>query len=255
MLRSHGRAQYQSVIEPSWIRNIKRPCTLTGNNGFEPPLAGCSLLAKTGTWHFACTFADVGTDNGGPMKAHILIAALSASICTTAYGADTYAVDPNHTGVVFAFKHLGFSTFHGKIPATGGTIVLDRAQKTGTAEITFDIKTIATGVPKFDEHLRSPDFFDVAQWSTATFKSTQMTFKGDAPASVTGDLTIKGKTKPVTLQITSFKCGDHPMLKVPACGANATAKIKRSDFGLEKSAPAVSDDMDLAIEVEAAAKK
>lgn len=185
------------------------------------------------------------------MKAHILAAILSTTCCVAAYGADTYTAEINHTGATFSFKHLGFSTFHGKIPATSGTIMLDPAQKTGSADITFDIKAVATGVAKFDEHLRSPDFFDAEKFPTATFKATKFTFEGNVPKSVTGDLTIKGKTKPVTLQVTAFKCGDHPMKKVPACGADATAKIKRSDFGLEKFVPAVSDEINLAIEVEA----
>lgn len=188
------------------------------------------------------------------MKATMLAAILSASCCVAAYGADTYTIDGNHTSATFSFKHLGFSTFHGKIPATGGTIVLDRAQKTGSVDITFEIDDIATGVDKFDDHLESADFFDGEKFPTATFKASKVTFTGDSPSSITGDLTIKGKTKPVTLQITAFKCGEHPMTKAAACGADATAKIKRSDFGLEKYVPAVSDEIDLAIEVEAAKK-
>lgn len=185
------------------------------------------------------------------MKVQLLAAVLSASCCMAAYGADTYTVDNKHTSATFSFKHLGFSTFHGKLPATSGTIVLDRAQKSGSADITFEIKSVATGVAKFDEHLRSAEFFDADKFPKATFKASKFTFTGDAPSAITGDLTIKDKTRPVTLQITAFKCGDHPMAKVPACGADATAKIKRSDFGLEKYVPAVSDEITLAIEVEA----
>lgn len=188
------------------------------------------------------------------MKARILALILATSCSAAAYGADSYTIDPNHTSATFSFKHLGYSTFHGKVPSASGTIVLDRAQKTGSADITFDIKAITTGAAKFDEHLRTADFFDAEKFPTATFKATKFTFNGDAPSSVTGDLTIKDKTKPVTLQITAFKCADHPMLKVPVCGADATAKIKRSDFALEKYVPLVSDEITLAIEVEAAKK-
>jgi polyisoprenoid-binding protein YceI len=168
--------------------------------------------------------------------------------------ADTYAIDPNHTHATFSFQHLGFSTFEGKIPAKSGTITLDSAQKTGSVEIAFDAQAITTGVPKFDEHLRSKDFFEADKNPTATFKSSKITFKGDAPSAVMGDLTIKGTTKPVTLAVTGFKCGPHPMMKVPACGANATAKIKRSDFGLSYGVPAVADEIGLEIEVEAMKK-
>lgn len=184
-----------------------------------------------------------------------LTALLFAACCSAANAADTYSVDKNHTHATFSFQHLGFSTFHGKVPAREGTIVLDRAQKTGTVDVAFDLEDVVTGVPKFDDHLRSQDFFEVEKHPTATFKSGKVTFQGDTPTALTGDLTIKGVTKPVTLQITSFKCAQHPMLKVPACGANATAKIKRSDFGLSYALPAVPDEIALMIEVEALSKK
>jgi polyisoprenoid-binding protein YceI len=184
----------------------------------------------------------------------ILAALLSAAICVTTQAADTYSIDPNHAHATFAFQHLGFSTFQGKIPAQSGTIMLDPAQKTGNVEVSFDVKGLVTGVPKFDEHLRSKDFFDVGQHPTATFKSSKITFEGGMPTAVSGDLTIKGITKPVTLQVTSFKCGMHPMMKVAACGANATAKVKRSEFGLSYALPAVADEIVLSIEVEAAKK-
>jgi polyisoprenoid-binding protein YceI len=184
----------------------------------------------------------------------LLPAMLLACCCAGATAAETYSVDGNHTHATFAFQHLGFSTFHGKVPARSGSIVLDRAQKTGSADIAFDLQAIATGVAKFDEHLRGKDFFEVAKHPTATFKSSKMTFQGDVPATVEGNLTLKGITKPVTLQVTSFKCAQHPMMKVPACGANATARIKRSDFGLNYALPAVPDEIELMVEVEAMIK-
>ena len=177
----------------------------------------------------------------------LLIAACSAA----ATAAETYSVDGNHTHATFSFQHLGFSTFHGKLPARSGSIVLDRTKQTGSAEIVFDLQEVSTGVAKFDEHLRGKDFFEVAKNPTATFKSTRITFQGDMPATVEGNLTLKGITKPVSLQVTSFKCAQHPMMKVPACGANATGRIKRSDFGLSYALPAVPDEIGLMIEVEA----
>lgn len=184
------------------------------------------------------------------MKA-ILIAML-LSFGAAASAADTYSIDPSHTHATFAFQHLGFSTFHGKIPSQRGTISLDRAQKTGEVDVVFDLTAVTTGVKKFDDHLRSEDFFEVESHPTATFKSRKVTFEGDAPASITGDLTIKGISKPVTLKVTSFHCGQHPMLKVPACGANASATINRSDYGMTYALPAVKDQITLEIEVEAA---
>jgi polyisoprenoid-binding protein YceI len=171
-----------------------------------------------------------------------------------ASAAETYEVDPNHTHATFSFQHFGLSTFHGKIPARGGTIVLDRERKTGKVDVTFDPAAVATGVPDFDEHLRSADFFEVGKHPTASFRSSKVTFEGDEPTAVSGDLTIKGVSKPVTLKIESFNCGQHPMKKVPACGANAHATIRRSDFGLTHSLPDVKDEIALAIEVEATRK-
>ena len=184
----------------------------------------------------------------------ILLAVVASSFCVAANAAN-YTIDPNHTQATFSFQHLGLSTFDGKIPAQSGTVTLDPAQKSGSIEVVFDLKGIATGVPDFDEHLRSKDFFEVEKHPTAVFKANKVTFKGEAPASVAGNLTIKGVTKPVTLTVTSFKCVDqHPMEKVPACGANATASIKRSDFGLTYALPAVLDEIKLEVEIEAMQK-
>jgi polyisoprenoid-binding protein YceI len=168
---------------------------------------------------------------------------------------ETYSIDPNHTHATFAFQHLGFSTFHGKIPAHAGTVVIDRAAKSGSVQVEFEPAALVTGVPKFDEHLRSADFFDVAKHPTATFKSRRIAFEGDVPKQVEGDLTIKGISRPVTLHVASFHCGDHPMAKVPACGANPTATIRRSEYGLSYALPAVPDEITLEIEVEAMQQK
>ncbi|HET7202676.1 MAG TPA: YceI family protein [Steroidobacteraceae bacterium] len=188
----------------------------------------------------------------------LLALALVSAVCSSAAvraAETTYSIDPNHTHATFAFQHLGFSTFHGKVPARTGTIALDRAAKTGRVEVEFDPNAVATGVPKFEEHLRGADFFEVAKHPTATFKSSQVTFENDVPKEVVGNLTIKGITRPVTLQVRSFHCADHPMAKVPACGANATAAIKRSDYGMSYALPAVPDEIALEIEVEAMQKK
>ncbi len=185
----------------------------------------------------------------------ICLAVIAGSCCLAANAADTYTVDANHTHATFTFRHLGLSSFDGKIPAQGGTIVLDPAQKTGSVEVTFNLEGIATGVSRFDDHLRSGDFFEVTKFPTATFKADKVTFQGDKPATIAGNLTIKDVTKPVTLKVTSFNCVDaHPMAKVPACGANATATIKRSEFGINYAAGAVPDEVELRLEVEAMKK-
>jgi polyisoprenoid-binding protein YceI len=129
--------------------------------------------------------------------------------------------------------------------------VFDRVAKTGSVDVTIDAKSVNTGFPMFNEHIQGEDFFDTAKIPNITFKSTAVKFDGDKPVSVDGNLTIKGITKPVTLTITSFQLMPHPMLKKDAIGANAVAKIKRSDFNMGKYAPYVSDDVTLSIAVEA----
>lgn len=183
-----------------------------------------------------------------------ILAAALACMWSVANAEDTLSIDPNHTHATFSFQHLGFSTFSGKIPAKSGRIVLDRERRTGTVDVVFNLEGVATGVPDFDEHLRGEDFFAVKKHPTATFRSTRIAFRGDEPSAVTGNLTIKGISRPVTLQVTSFHCGTHPMEKAPACGANASAKIRRSEFGLDYALPAVRDEIGLEIEIEAVQK-
>lgn len=184
----------------------------------------------------------------------MLVAALLAGASFAAAAADRYDLDPNHTFPRFAINHLGFSTFHGQFDKTSGTATIDTAKKTGSVDVTIDVASISTGVAKLDEHLKTPDFFDAAQYPTITFKSTSFKFAGDKPAEVSGELTMHGVTKPVSLSVASFVCKDHPMTKKPACGADLTATIKRSDWGITTYVPAVGDEVTLSIEVEAMKK-
>ncbi len=186
------------------------------------------------------------------MKKLLLAAALSLSALSAAHAADTYQFDESHTFPRFSLSHLGFSHFQGRFDKTTGSATLDVAAKTGSVEATIDVASIDTGVAKLDEHLKSPDFFDVAKYPTISFKSSKLTFKGKALSSVTGDLTLHGVTKPVTLSVVHFACGEHPMKKVAACGADLVGKLKRSDFGISTYVPLVGDEVTLAIEVEAA---
>lgn len=176
---------------------------------------------------------------------------VSIALPLTAFAADSYTVDPNHTFPHFSISHLGFSTLQGRFDKTSGTVTLDRAAKTGSVDINIDTASVSTGFVKRDDHLRSPDFFNAAEFPAITYKSTAMHFKGDTPASVDGNLTISGVTKPVTLTIDAFNCGTNPMNKKEECGAGASAQIKRSDFGVKYGLPAIGDDVKLVFEIEA----
>lgn len=166
----------------------------------------------------------------------------------------TYTVDNTHTFPRFSYSHFGYSTQLSRFDTTRGSVVFDAAAKTGSVDITIDAKSVNTGYATFNEHIQGEDFLDTAKFSTATFKSTKVIFKGDKPVKVEGNLTLKGVTKPVTLTVTSFQSMAHPMLKKPAIGANAFTVVKRSDFGAGKYAPYVGDEVRIDIALEAIAE-
>ena len=146
----------------------------------------------------------------------------------------TYQIDPAHTYPSFAADHFGgMSVWRGKATKTSGTVILDKAAKTGTVEITVDAASIDFGHAKLNEHAKSAEMFDVAKYPTITYKGTLAGFKADAPTEVNGELTMHGVTKPVKLTLDSFKCMQNPMLKKEVCGADAAATLDRSQFGID----------------------
>ncbi|GAB4125333.1 MAG: YceI family protein [Sideroxydans sp.] len=176
----------------------------------------------------------------------------AASLSTLAVATpETYVIDNNHTLPRFEYNHLGYSNQASRFDKVSGTITLDRAAKTGTINVEIDARSVNTGSSLFNGHLQEADFFDTQKFPTITFKSTRLQFEGDKLTQVVGDLTIKGVTKPVVLVVTSMQCMPHPMVKKDACGANAVAVVKRSDFNMGKYAPYVSDEVTLTIPVEA----
>ena len=178
--------------------------------------------------------------------------AITASLSTAALAApETYVIDGKHTMPRFEYSHFGYSTQLSRFDSASGKIVLDRTAKTGSVDVVIDAKSVNTGSALLNEHIQGEDFFDTAKYPSITFKSNSLKFDGDKLVSVDGKLTVKGITKPVTLSVTSFQCMPHPMLKKDACGANATTKIKRSEFNAGKYAPNVGDEVTLVIPVEA----
>ena len=166
----------------------------------------------------------------------------------------TYTVDSSHTFPRFSYAHLGFSTQLSTFSKTTGTVVFDAQAKTGAVDIVIDTTTVNTGSTDFNGHIQGEDFLDTAKFPTATFKSSKVVFAGDKPASIEGQLTIKGVSKPVTLTVSSFQAVPHPMMKVPALGANAFVTIKRTEFNAGKYAPYVGDEVRIDIAIEALAK-
>ena len=177
---------------------------------------------------------------------------LSAGILSAPAGAvDTYSVDLRHTHPSYEISHFGWSIQRGRFDNVTGTIVLDRAAKSGSVDVRIEVSSVSTGVSKLDEHLKSEDFFNAAKYPTITFKAPKIVFNGDTPSAVPGEMTILGVTKPVALDVTHFSCGQHPMLKKEVCGAEASATIKRSEFGMITYLPGLGDEVKLLINVEA----
>ena len=166
----------------------------------------------------------------------------------------TYAVDDTHTFPRFSYNHFGMSTQLSRFDKTSGTVVFDAAAKTGSVDIVIDMKSVNTGFTDFNGHIQGEEFLDTAKFPTATFKSSKVVFEGDKPKAIEGNLTIKGITRPVTLNVTSFTAMNHPMAKKPAIGANAFTTIKRSDFKADKFAPYVADEVRIDIALEAIAQ-
>ena len=185
------------------------------------------------------------------MKKLVLVAALSAFSAAGFAAPETFNVEPTHTYPRFEYSHFGYSNQQQRFDKTSGKIVIDRAAKTGSVDVSIDTTSVNTGYALFNQHLQGEDFFDTAKYPAITFKSTKVKFEGEKPVAVDGNLTIKGVTKPVTLTVTSFHSMPHPMLKKDAIGANATAKVKRSEFNMGKNVPYVSDEVTLTIAVEA----
>ena len=187
------------------------------------------------------------------MKTLMAAAACLAAACTTAPAwATTYAIDPMHTFVVFEVSHFGTSTNRARFDKKEGSVQFDRQARTGKVDITIDMQSINSGVPPFDSHLRSKDFFNTAEHPSARFVSDRLVFSGDKVTAVEGTLTLLGKTQPVTLKANQFNCYMNPMFKREVCGGDIEATIQRSRWGIDFGLPMVSpDEVKLLVQVEA----
>ena len=187
--------------------------------------------------------------NLSKLSAALILAAVAAAPALAA--PETYVVDGNHSFPSFSYNHLGYSIQMSRFDKATGTVTLDKAAKTAAVDIVIDTKSVNTGSAAFNEHIQGEDFLDTAKHPTATFKSTKVVFEGDKPVSIDGNLTLKGVTRPVTLKVNGFHAMPHPMLKKDAIGANATTKVKRTDFNMGKNVPYVGDEVTIDIALEA----
>lgn len=162
----------------------------------------------------------------------------------------TYSIDPTHTFVTFEVRHFGTSTNRGRFDKKEGSVTLDRAAKTGKVEVTIDTNSINTGTEPFNAHLKK-EFFESASFPTAKFVGDKFSFDGDKVTEVSGNLTLHGQTKPVTLKAQNYNCYQSPMLKREVCGGDFDTTIMRSDFGINAMLPFIPDTVHLVIQIEA----
>jgi polyisoprenoid-binding protein YceI len=168
------------------------------------------------------------------MKSPTLAAAsIAALLAAGAAQADTatYSVDPTHTAVTYEIAHFGTSTNRGRWQAKDGSVQIDPG-KSGKVEVSFDVAAVNTGVPALDKHLQGADFFNVAQFPSAKFVGDKFSFNGNKVTEVAGNLTMLGKTHPVTLKAVNFNCYNSPMLKREVCGGDFETTIQRSQWGV-----------------------
>jgi polyisoprenoid-binding protein YceI len=185
------------------------------------------------------------------MKSLIAATALGLAFVAPVHSA-TYAIDPTHTFVTYEVNHFGTSTNRGRFDKKEGTVQFDRAAKSGKVEVVFDLKSVNTGVEMMNKHLQSADFFDSEKYPSAKFVGDKFVFKGDKVEAVSGTLTLRDKTMPVTLKATNFNCYMSPMLKREVCGGDFETTIKRSQWGVNYGLEfGMADDVRLLIQVEA----
>ncbi len=189
------------------------------------------------------------------MKRLAILLALAAPVAALAE-TSTWSIDPAHTQAIFTVRHMAISNVKGQFQKTTGTVVLDEADVTrSTVEASIDVNSIDTRVEQRDGHLKSPDFFDAAKYPAITFKSTKVEKDGQGKLKVTGNLTIKGATRPVVLEVE----GPSAPVKDPGGnvrrGLTATTTINRFDYGLEwnkmiEAGPVVGKEIKIEIEAE-----
>lgn len=183
---------------------------------------------------------------------YLLAAAIASAAAPAVAAPDNYTIDPAHTYPSIEFSHMGLSVWRGKFNKTSGKVVLDRAARSGTVEVSIDVSSINFGLAAMDEKARSDDFFDTDKFPTATYKG-KINFAGDKPKTVDGRITIRGVSRPATLNIELFNCMPHPMLKKEVCGADAEGEINWSEYGMKLSQYGQGDagKVHLRIQVEA----
>jgi Uncharacterized conserved protein len=184
--------------------------------------------------------------------AALFVSAAVGAVAPASAAPVAYKIDPAHLSVAFIVNHLGFSNLIGRFNAAAGDLSFDKdAVEKSAVTVTVDTTSVDTNHAKRDEHLRSPDFFNVKEFPKMTFKSTKIEKTGANAGKLYGELTMLGVTKPVVLDVTFNKEGVSPASKLETVGFSARGTVKRTDFGMKYGAPYISDEIQLLIEAEA----
>ncbi len=178
-------------------------------------------------------------------------AVMGALLVTPVHAADSYITDSEFTAPVFEVAHLGFTTQHGRFDKASGKVMIDFAAKTGSVDFTVYTGSLDMGREPWTKHLSDEGLFNVKKFPTMVFKSAKLVFDGNKVVAAEGDFTMLGVTKPLKVTVNGFKCGSNPVTKKSMCAGDVTATVKRSDFGLTKYIPAVSDEVKISVPVEA----
>ncbi|MEP6896967.1 MAG: YceI family protein [Rhodanobacter sp.] len=187
---------------------------------------------------------------------YLVLAGLIGAAASAQAAPVTYQLDPGHTMVLFTWNHFGYSNPTANLGLGEGTLVFDEQHPAqSSVQVSLPLANLDTHVTALDKHLKEADFFDADKFSTITFKSTKVQPLGGHKFKVTGDLSVHGVTRSVVLDATLNKVGPHPMMKVQSIGFDATATIKRSDFGVGAYVPKVSDEIRIRITTEGSVPK
>jgi polyisoprenoid-binding protein YceI len=188
-------------------------------------LAAVASLALLGTAHAQGASVDPSTVMGG-----------------------TYAVEPGHTQILFKINHMGFTNYYGNFSGASGMLRLDpKNAAVDSLAVTVPVDSVSTTSAKLNDELKSADWFDAAKYPTMSFRSHHVTQTSPGHALVEGELTMHGVTRPVTLDAHLVGSGPNPMSKAFTVGFEVTGRVKRSDFGVTKYVPLVSDEVELMI--------
>ena len=167
------------------------------------------------------------------MSARVFVGAFAFAVAVPAMAVEeSYVIEPVHSQPQWETRHIGMSPQRGSFSKVAGKITLDREAKKGSVDMTIDATSIRTFDGRLDAIVKGDRFFNVEKFPTLTFKSDKFTFDGDRVVAIDGDFTMIGVTRPVSFKVPNFVCGENPFNKKPMCGAEATATIKRSDWGM-----------------------